>query len=320
MPISVCTYCGDGFVKRGLDVGELVVDGVGLALGKERRAVELDQLLLHHAAHEVGGIHLVDAVAELAVEAVGVEQRQEKLEVLLLAVVRRGGHQQQVARVLAELLREAEAAGLFELRAEEVGGELVGFVEDDQVPAGGAELFLQLLVARHLVEADDQLMMVFERIAARRGLLQKRRVDAELQTELLEQLVAPLLDEAAGSDDENAAGVGAHDEFADVEPGHDRLARAGVVGQDEAQRLARQHRLVDGGDLVRQRLHVRGVDRHHRVEQKREVDALGFAGELERRAVAVEGPRALDRGDADGRLIGAAEQPLFHRLHQACGR
>ena len=121
--------------------------------------------------------------------------------------------------------------------------------------------------------------------------------DAELQAELLEQLVPPLLDEAAGRDDQDAAGVGPHDEFADVEAGHDRLARAGVVGQDEAQRLARQHRLVDGGDLVRQRLHVRRVDGHHRVEQEREVDALGLDGELEGRAVAVEGPRAFLRGD-----------------------
>ena len=130
----------DGLVQRGLDVGERVVDGVGLALREQRRAVELDQLLLHHPAHQVGGIDLVDAVAELAVEAVGVEQREEELEVLLLAVVRRGGHQQQVPGVLAEPLGEPEAAGLFELRAEEVGGELVGLVEDDQVPAGGAEL------------------------------------------------------------------------------------------------------------------------------------------------------------------------------------
>ena len=90
----------DGFVEGGLDVGELVVDRVGPALGKERCAVELHHLLFHHAAHEVGAIDLVDAVAELAVEAVGIEQRQEKLEVLFLAVVRRGGHQQQVPRVL----------------------------------------------------------------------------------------------------------------------------------------------------------------------------------------------------------------------------
>ena len=85
----------------------------------------------------------MDAVAELAVEAVGIEQRQEELEVLFLAVVRRRRHQQQVAGVRAELLGEVEAPGLFELRAEEVGGELVGLVEDDQVPSGGAELLLQ---------------------------------------------------------------------------------------------------------------------------------------------------------------------------------
>ena len=168
----------DGLVERGLDVGELVVDRVGPALGEERRAVELDQLLLHHAAHEVGGIDLVDAIAELAVEAVGVEQREEKLEVLLLAVVRRGRHQQEVAGAGTELFREDEAAGLFELRAEEVGGELVRLVEDDQVPAGGAELLLQLLVARHLVEANDEVVEVLKGIAARRGGLQvplKRR-------------------------------------------------------------------------------------------------------------------------------------------------
>ena len=126
---------GDGLVQGGLGVRELVVDGVRLAFGEERRAVELDELLLHHPSHEIGRIDLVDAVAELAVEAVGVEQREEELEVLFLAVVRRRGHEQQVPGLLADALGEPEAAGLLQLRAEEVGGELVGFVEDDQVPA-----------------------------------------------------------------------------------------------------------------------------------------------------------------------------------------
>ena len=49
---------------------------------------------------------------------------------------------------------------------------------------------------------------------------------------------------------------------------------------------------------MRQRLDVRGVDRHHRVEQEREVDALGLAGELEGGAVAVKGERALGRREA----------------------
>ena len=74
-------------------------------------------------------------------------------------------------------------------------------------------------------------------------------------------------------------------------PGHDRLAGAGVVGEQEAQRLARQHRLVDGRDLVRQRLDERGVDGEHRIEQMREADALRLGDEPEQRAVAVEAPR-----------------------------
>ena len=61
------------FVERGFEIGELVVDGVGAALGEQRCAIELDQFLLHHAADEVGAIHLVDAVAEFSIEAVGVE-------------------------------------------------------------------------------------------------------------------------------------------------------------------------------------------------------------------------------------------------------
>jgi hypothetical protein len=86
----------------------------------------------------------VHAVAELAVEAVGVEQREEELVVLFLAVVRGGGHQQEVAGVGADLLGEAEAGGGLDLGAEVVGGELVGLVADDEVPAGLAELVLEV--------------------------------------------------------------------------------------------------------------------------------------------------------------------------------
>ena len=32
------------------------------------------------------------------------------------------------------------------------------------------------------------------------------------------------------------------------------VARAGVIGKQEAQRLARQHVLVNGGDLMRKRV------------------------------------------------------------------
>ena len=109
------------------------------------------------------------AVAKLAVEAVGIEQREEQLEVLFLAVVRRCRHQQQMPRLRPELLGQLEAARLLQLVAEKVGGELVGFVEYDQVPPGRAELLLQCLVACHLVQTNDEVVDVFKRITARRG-------------------------------------------------------------------------------------------------------------------------------------------------------
>ena len=104
------------------------------------------------------------------------------------------------------------------------------------------------------------------------------------------ELVLPLLGEAARADDQAALQVAAGDQLLDQQPGHDRLAGAGVVGEQEAQRLARQHRLVDRRDLVRQRLDERGVDGEHRVEQVREADALRLGDEPEERAVAVEAP------------------------------
>ena len=132
-----------------------------------------------------------------------------------------------------------------------MGGELVRFVEHDQVPAGSAELLLQVFVARHLIETNDEVINVFKWIAARGGGFQVFGEDAEFQAELLEHFLAPLIDQAARGDDDNAPGVGTHDEFSNVKPRHDGLARAGVVGQNKAQRLARQHGFVNSSDLVR---------------------------------------------------------------------
>ena len=85
----------------------------------------------------------------------------------------------------------------------------------------------------------------------------------------------------------------------------------GSSARTNRKRLPGKHRLIDGRDLVGQRLHVRRVDRHHRVEEKREVDALRFAGQLERRTVTVEGPGAFNRRDADALFVGPAEEPFF---------
>ncbi len=84
-------------VQRGLGLRESVGDGVGPAHREERCAVELQQLLLDHASHQVGGVGTVNAGTETALEPVAVEQRHEELEVVLLAVVGRRRHEQKVA-------------------------------------------------------------------------------------------------------------------------------------------------------------------------------------------------------------------------------
>ncbi len=282
--------------------------------GKSGRAVELEQVLLHHAAHQVGHVDLVHAVAELALEAVAVEQRQEELEVLFLAVVRRRGHQQEVAREAREQLAEPVALGVLDLAAEEGGRELVRLVADDEVVAAvrGAELLLHVLVARELVEARDGEVVLEEPVAGAGGLELVVGQDLERQMEAPVEFVLPLLDEAAGADDQAALEVAAGDQLLDEQARHDRLAGAGVVGEQEAQRLARQHRLVDGGDLVRQRLDQRGVDREHRIEQVGQADAVRLGDETEQRAVAVEAPRPARLDDLEARLVVPVEDLVRH--------
>lgn len=67
----------------------------------------------------------------------------------------------------------------------------------------------------------------------------------------LGELVLPLLDEATRAHDEAPLDVPADDELLDEEAGHDRLPGPRIVGQEEPQRLTREHGFVDSGDLMR---------------------------------------------------------------------
>ncbi len=256
----------------------------------------------------------MDAVAEAALEAVAVEQRHEELEVLLLAVVRRRRHQQEVPRQGREELPEPVALGVLDLAAEDRGRHLVRLVADHEVPAaiGRLELLLDVLVARELVETGDDQVGLQEPVAGAGGLELVVGEDLERQVEAAVELVLPLLGQAARADDQAALQVAAGDQLLDEQARHDRLAGARVVGEQEAQRLARQHRLVDGRDLVRQRLDDRGVDRQHRVEEVREANALGLGDQAEQRAVAVEAPRPALLDQVEPRLVVAIEQLVRH--------
>src|SRR3546814_4428994 len=71
---------------------------------KQRSTVEAKQFLLGEAAHHVGGVSVVNAVAEASLKTVPVEERHEKLKILLLAVVRRGRSEEHTSE-LQSLMR-----------------------------------------------------------------------------------------------------------------------------------------------------------------------------------------------------------------------
>ena len=249
------------------------------------------------------------AVAEPPFEAVAVEQCHEELKVLFLAVVRGRGEQQEVARQAAEQLPQPVALGVPDLSAGEGRRHLVRFVAYNQVPVavGRLQLLLQRFVTRQLVEArDDQVGLQKPVAGARRGRLVVGE-DLEVQVEALVQLVLPLFGQAAGAHHQAALQVAAGDQLLHQQAGHDRLASTGIVGQQKAQRLPRQHRFVHRGDLVRQRFHQRRVHRQRGVEQVREVDAQRLRYQPKQLAVAVEAPRPPLLDHLQARFVVAVE-------------
>ena len=138
-------------------------------------------------------------IAEAALKAVAVEQREEELKVLLLAVVRRGGHEQKVPRQGSEQLPELVAPGVFDFTAKEGRGEFMRFVTDDQVPAAvrGLELLLHVLVPRELVQAGNHEVVFQEPVAGACGFQFIVGQDVKGQLEAPGEFVLPLFGQAA---------------------------------------------------------------------------------------------------------------------------
>ena len=97
------------------------------------------------------------AVNEAALRPVAIQQGHEKLEVLLLPVVRRRRHQQEVPGQGRQQLAEAIPLRVFDLAAEERRRQLVCLITNNQVPAAVRRLkfLLHILVARELVESGN---------------------------------------------------------------------------------------------------------------------------------------------------------------------
>ena len=200
--------------------------------------------------------------------------------------------------------------GVLHFAAKERGRHLVRLVADHEVPAaiGSLQLGLHVLIAGQLVEPGDGEVSLREPVAGAGRLQLVVRRDLKRQLEFAREFVLPLFDEVAGTDNQAPLEVSASDQLFDQQSRHDRLARAGIVGKQEAQRLPGQHRLVDRGDLVRQWVDVRRVNRQQRVKQMSEPNPLRLRNKPEQRAVAVEAPRAAFLNHFKACLVIAVEE------------
>ena len=89
--------------------------------------------------------------------------------------------------------------------------------------------------------------------------------DLELLAELVLQFALPLEGEVGRRDDQGALDQAANLQFLDQQAGHDGLAGAGIVGQQEADARQLHEVVVNGFELVRQRIDAGDREREVRI-------------------------------------------------------
>ena len=123
-----------GTIKASLFGREFVFDRIGPALWEKRPAIEFQELFLGQATHHVGAVRVVHTVAKTTFKPVTIKKSHKQLEVLFLAVVWRGRHQEKMSAHLSKKLPELITFGIFYVTAEEAGGHAMCFIADDQIP------------------------------------------------------------------------------------------------------------------------------------------------------------------------------------------
>ena len=165
-------------------------------------------------------------------------------------------HQQDIPG-LAQTFTHLVSLGLLHLGSEHRRRHFVRLVEDDQIPVNVTRLVQNpVAVAREDVQTGKPQTTPCERIPALIDQVLGEYLEG--QAKFLGHLVRPLVHQRPGGDDKDIGGIPPHDQLLDQQSRHDRLTSAGVVREDEPQRMPRQHFLVHGTQLVRQRVHIRG--------------------------------------------------------------
>ena len=188
---------GDGGIQLRFHGREVIIDGIGNALREQRGSIEFEQILLHQSAHDVGNVDALIARPTGPFKAIRVNEGHEQLEILFLAVMRRGCQQQEMAGDPGKHSAELVSLGIFNFTAPHGSGHFVRFVANDQVPIRCAELVLQLLIARELVQTGDAEIDFVENVSRYGGFQAVIGQNFKAQMEFLIELVLPLLSQIA---------------------------------------------------------------------------------------------------------------------------
>ena len=196
----------------------------------------------------------------------------------------------------------------------------MGLVDDDEVPAAAEQALPGVLDARDPGDRRDDLVPLLPRVLAVVGAQHVAADDLELLAELVLQLALPLEGEVGRRDDQRALDEAADLQLLEQQARHDRLAGAGVVGQQEADARQLQEVVVDGLELVRQRIDAGDREREVRVvlvgePQARGLDAEPEAQRRRRRTARVSGvaSRSCELVQASGHAGGPVRSSGPHR-------
>ena len=134
------------------------------------------------------------------------------------------------------------------------GGHAVRLVDDHQIPAHLRQSG-QYVGALCQVERGDDLTLLQPLVDPELFADVTALEHDELLVEFLVELALPLEREVRGTDDQRPFDEAAQLELTDQQAGHDGLAGARVVGEQEAHARQLEEVLVHGFELVGKRVH-----------------------------------------------------------------
>ena len=279
----VLHVAGHTVVEFAFGFGEPEAHAVHVAWREDGASIEVAHILLEPPYEDriVPGLNR-GLQQFLAGEEARSQQIQEEAEILFIAFVGRCREEQQMLGLLGEHLTGAIAFSFFYpallLSLIQISAHLVRLVHDHQVPTHAAQAFAALILLDK-VDGGDAVVMLLPGVGTP-GIVEDAPIhDGEGLTKPLLHLPLPLVLEMPRRNDEHPLHQTAQLQLFEDETCHYGLSCTGIVGDEEADAWGLQHVVIDGFDLVGQRVHLRNADGQLRVELVRQTQTVCFDGE-----------------------------------------